>query len=297
MVDAAPGRRGLPRAFAMLASTAFSLLIHGAVLAAVVTWIEADPGAVAPKTDAVSVELIQTEVLEAVAAAPSVEAETAPESVQSDPGESVDSASASVSPTEQLKPVDPAENVVAQEVAARSEASSPAGLEVLQGMLASEDAVGSQVPAERPAAKSVEVTRKAKQREKPVKTAKLPDPAEKRDTESPSRKKGSASSRAAKGSAASAARVSASKGSAVNYAAIVRARVAARKPAGGGMRGTVFVAFGVSRSGSVSYVRVARSSGNPGLDGKVVAAVRGAGPFPMPPPGANLRFAMPFSFR
>jgi protein TonB len=77
----------------------------------------------------------------------------------------------------------------------------------------------------------------------------------------------------------------------------VRARVAARKPAGGGRRGTVVVAFAVARSGAMSSASIARSSGDPALDRSVLAAVRGAGPFPVPPPGVNLRFAIPFYFR
>ncbi len=73
-----------------------------------------------------------------------------------------------------------------------------------------------------------------------------------RKTESKPSKKGGASSRAAKGSASSSGRISASTGSAIS-AALVRARVAGRKPPGSG-RGTVIVSFGDLRSGDLSPV-------------------------------------------
>jgi TonB family protein len=95
-------------------------------------------------------------------------------------------------------------------------------------------------------------------------------------------------------------RVSASSGTILSYAAKVRARVAGNRPAGGGLRGTAVVAFGVTPSGGVAYVSVARSSGNCQIDQLVVAAVRGAGPFPAPPAGAapgQLRFSIPFHFQ
>lgn len=110
---------------------------------------------------------------------------------------------------------------------------------------------------------------------------------------------GAAISKAATGSPSSG-RVSASTGSIVSYAARVRARVAASKPAGGGRRGTVVISFGITRSGGLSYASVSRSSGDPGLDRSVLTAVRGAAPFPIPPDGASsgqLRFAVPFYFR
>lgn len=105
----------------------------------------------------------------------------------------------------------------------------------------------------------------------------------------------SRNSRGAKGS--EGGKVSASRGSAVNYAATVRARVASRRPSGAGRRGTVVVSFGVTTSGGLAYASVSRSSGNAGLDQSVLSAVRSAGPFPPPPPGAGRQFSIPFHFR
>lgn len=276
------GRPASSRALVVLASTGFSILLHGSVLAAAFLLIDATPGAVAPPTEAISLELLQTDVQEAVALAPSAEAAPQLASVDQTPGETVESLAAAQS----------AEPVEASEPAAATE-----GLEALQGALESEEAVGREhakpVPSEKPPEKQI---RDAKRPAKPVKTAKLTDPSE-QPRESAPKKKGAAAARASKGAAASTARVSAATGSAVNYAAQVRARVASRKPGGGGKHGTVVVAFGVTRSGGLSYASIARSSGNPGLDSTVLSAVRSAAPFPTPPPGAQLRFSVPFHFR
>ncbi|MEQ1669411.1 MAG: cell envelope integrity protein TolA [Hyphomicrobium sp.] len=113
-----------------------------------------------------------------------------------------------------------------------------------------------------------------------------------------SAKKGGAASQASRGSkGSSGGKVSASRGSAINYAAMVRARVAGNRPSGGGRRGTVVVSFGVSSSGGLSFASISRSSGDAALDRSALSAVRGAGPFPPPPPGASRRFSIPFSFR
>jgi len=95
-------------------------------------------------------------------------------------------------------------------------------------------------------------------------------------------------------------RATASSGSILNYAAHVRARVAANKPAGGGLGGTAVVAFGLTPSGGLAHARLVRSSGNPVLDRLALATVRGSAPFPPPPAGATsaqLQFSIPFHFR
>lgn len=83
------------------------------------------------------------------------------------------------------------------------------------------------------------------------------------------------------------------------YASQVRARILSRRPGSAG-RGTAVVSFGLSTSGSLQFARIARSSGDSGLDQKALASVRGASPFPAPPGGATasqLRFSIPFQFR
>jgi protein TonB len=109
----------------------------------------------------------------------------------------------------------------------------------------------------------------------------------------------SSASRGHEKAARSGGNVSASQGDIMSYAAQVRARVAGNKPSGSGGRGTVVIGFGVSRGGGLAFARVARSSGSSSLDQVALAAVRGAGPFPMPPAGATpgqLTFSIPFHF-
>jgi protein TonB len=296
MADMESGHRPPTRALVMVASMAVSLLIHGSVLAAAFLWIAPTPGAVTRPTEAISLELLESEVLEAVAAAPSIEAAASPASVQSDPGSVMDSAAARVPDASELRPVDAAEQIEAQDAA---EAVAAHGMETLRGALESNTPAGVEQSRDKPVVEERPETpaRAAKERKAPTKTAKLADPADAREADSEQRKKGGASSRAAKGSTGSAGRVSASRGSALNYGALVRARVASRKPAGAGQRGTVVISFGVSKSGGLAFASVARSSGNPSLDGRVLSAVRGAGPFPPPPAGARSRFAISFQFR
>jgi len=297
MAEPEAGHRASSRALAVLASTAFSLLLHGSVLAAALFWVERQPGAIVSPTEAISLELTETEVLEAVTTASALDAAASLASVQSDPGETVDSAAASSRPASELRPLEPVEEIEAQEPASES-APAPQGTEAMRGDLATDEATGVEQPDRSHARDDPDKpATETKARKTPVKTAKLTEPTAEREKESPSKKKGAAPSRANKGTPGSSGRVSASAGSAINYAALVRARVAARKPSGNGRRGTVVIAFGVSRSGGMSFASVARSSGDSGLDRSVLAAVRGAGPFPTPPPGASLRFAIPFYFR
>lgn len=64
-------------------------------------------------------------------------------------------------------------------------------------------------------------------------------------------------------------------------------------------RGTVLAVFTVHRSGSVSGVRVMRSSGNAALDNAALSAIRNAQPLPAIPPEIQqsaLTFPVPFSF-
>lgn len=292
------GHRTLSRVLATIVSGVFSLLLHGSVLAAALYWVDHRPGAVITPTEAVTIALLETEVLEAVTAASSLEAAASATSVQSDPGATADSTASSAKPTSELQPVAPTEQIAAHEPPVDVAPPPPQGVEALRGMLETDEQAGSERPSKYPARPKTErPPRETSERQRPVKTAKLTEPIEARETTSEAKKKGAAQSRANKGSAAAKGRVSASAGSSINYAALVRARVAGRRPAGGERRGTVVVAFGVTRSGGLAFASVARSSGDPSLDRSVLSAVRGAGPFPAPPPGARLRFSMPFYFK
>lgn len=262
-------------------SAAVSLAMHGAVFAAAVLWMEDKPGAVALPTEAISVEIFHTEVIEATAVSAQPLSAPSLASAESETGSEVARAASEA----QFGEV--------------HEAKTPPAEVAVKNLDELDIITGESAPATAPQRPSDTARREDKQikQQKPAKIARRTEPPEAKARDRESTKKGGPRSRSARGSAASSGRLSASTGSALNYAAIVRARVAGRKPAGRGRRGTVVVSFGVTRSGGLSHASVARSSGNPGLDSNVLSAVRSAAPFPAPPPGAQLRFAMPFYFR
>lgn len=262
-------------------SAAVSLAMHGAVFAAAILWMEDKPGAVDLLTEAISVELFHTEVIEATTVSAQLLSAPALASTESEAGSEV-AQTASEAHFEEV----PETTTPLGEVAVKTLDD----LDIIRGESAIEGASQRPSRPERNEGKRIE-------QQKPAKAAKLTEPTETKAKDSSSTNKGGPRSRAARGSASSSGRISASSGSALNYAATVRARVAGRKPPGHGRRGIVVVSFGVTRSGGLSYASVARSSGNPGLDSSVLSAVRSAAPFPTPPAGAQLRFAMPFYFR
>jgi protein TonB len=111
---------------------------------------------------------------------------------------------------------------------------------------------------------------------------------------------GTTTSRGSAAQAEISGRVSASRGNILSYAARVRAQVARNKPVGNGHRGTARIAFGITGTGNLSYVRIAGSSGKKGLDDAAIEAIRQAAPFGTPPDGASpdqLKFIIPFYFR
>jgi protein TonB len=289
------------RALAITASSVVSLVLHGSVLAAVLLFSDPEPGAIALPTEAISIEIVPSDVLEAARASPSPEASASASSVQSDPG-SVESVAAASSTRPEPVEHAPESRTTPPRISEATDNSSAIG-DIQVDVL--DETPQSTEPALKQAAASAEPEEAS-----PPPTAAPPQPvAEKakraapphpRNTHKESSRKGGAPSRAAKGSASSSARVSASPGAVINYAAVVRARVASRKPPGPGKRGTVLVTFGVSRSGGLAFASISRSSGDVGLDRTVLSAVRSAAPFPPPPPGASpgqLRFSMPFYFQ
>lgn len=98
-------------------------------------------------------------------------------------------------------------------------------------------------------------------------------------------------------SVASKSKAAASRGDIAGYASRVRARVAGRRPAGNGVKGTVIISFSVGGSGGLGAARIVRSSGSGALDAAALQAVRGAAPFPPPPGGRSLSFSVPFHYQ
>lgn len=92
-------------------------------------------------------------------------------------------------------------------------------------------------------------------------------------------------------------RVSASYGEERAYGAIVRARIARRKPAHVTHRGTTVVKFTIGGAGNIETCRVWSSSGDRGADEASVNAVQDSAPFPPPPPEmAPVTYAIPFNY-
>ena len=320
--EAAPARDNLrpdiPRAiddnrlaitFFQSASVILSLALHAGAAAAFLVWFEPKPGAISAPTEAITIELIASEVIEA--AEPAASTATAAANA---PDAQAGSTHEAPAREEQDTPEPPAESPpqrTEHETSLTGEsrpepdetrealtkrhakATSPdEPLAIPEFSVAAPDAHEplevARPPLAAPATPANPPNHPAKQSARNKSKASVPS------------RKGGAPSRAEHGSKAAAARASASTGAALNYASIVRARVASRRPPGQGQRGTVYITFGVSPSGGLTFANVSRSSGDPSLDRNVLAAVRSAAPFPAPPSGASLRqrqFSMPFHFQ
>jgi protein TonB len=83
-----------------------------------------------------------------------------------------------------------------------------------------------------------------------------------------------------------------------NYDGLVSAHLRRHQPAArsGGASGSGAVTFSLSGSGSVTSVRIARSTGAAVLDQEILAMVRRASPFPAPPDGQSKSFTVPLNF-
>jgi protein TonB len=278
---------------------AASLLLHGGLLAAASVWIDRKSGAVVVPVEAISVELVESEVLEAVRKSSLSDAAASSSSVQTEIGFDENETAAAGENTAETERQGMVASSAHQQVEKQDShrqkgeaisAEAPGIVQetvehVLKPAAATNDTEEVLPLAERQPSGNVMTKRKA-----PPRSHKAQRQA----------KKGSTISRAATGSSPSSGRVSASTGSIINYAARVRARVASRRPRGPGKRGTVVVAFGLTRSGQLAFASVSRSSGDAVLDQNVLSALRGAAPFPKPPPGASphhLRFSIPFHFK
>ena len=84
------------------------------------------------------------------------------------------------------------------------------------------------------------------------------------------------------------------------YSETVSAWISKHKPGGIRFRGTVTLAFSLSRDGRLAAAEIANSSGMGAVDQAALGALRAAAPFPPPPENASeqqLTFAIPFQFR
>jgi periplasmic protein TonB len=90
-------------------------------------------------------------------------------------------------------------------------------------------------------------------------------------------------------------------GEAVNYKFIVgsmleRVKHYPKTASQRGAKGTAIIGFVLDRSGQITSVSLLRSSGEADLDAESVALVNRAAPFPPPPPGAQVSFAIEVAF-
>ena len=127
----------------------------------------------------------------------------------------------------------------------------------------------------------------------------LRDKAQKQPAKPRNQAPASAGASGSRGAQASKGRISASQGSVRNYGGTVNAWIARNKPSPSGVTGTVVIRLAISPSGNLISARVASSSGNPNLDRSALAAVQRSSPFPTPPSGAkaaSLVFTYAFRF-
>jgi TonB family protein len=84
----------------------------------------------------------------------------------------------------------------------------------------------------------------------------------------------------------------------VNYDGLVSAHLRRQQSAArsGGATGSGAVTFSITVRGSVTSVRLAKSTGAAVLDQEILAMVRRASPFPAPPDGQPKSFTVPLNF-
>jgi protein TonB len=96
-----------------------------------------------------------------------------------------------------------------------------------------------------------------------------------------------------------AAESAAQAGALNRYLADIRSRLARNRPRGLRRSGVVTVTFAILPNGSLSYARVAKSSGSETLDNAALGAVERSAPFAVPPNGSvttELVVTVPFRF-
>jgi protein TonB len=259
------------------AASAFaSFGLHLFLFAAAASWVSHRSGLIPEESAAVSIELSLTGIVEQL---PAEEiSDVAQEAA-------IATAAAAEPPTSELKAVDKEPEAVT------SRDAPPQGVEAIEGHAEIEEVVGKEHGARKDEPKTEHPTTKE--------SARPPKKIERVERREPTPRKAAAED-ASVGAKAKAPRASASTGSVLNYASRVRAKVSGHVPRSGAGKGSVIVSFGVTASGSLSYARIAKSSGNAATDRLVLAGVRSAAPFPSPPAGASpsqLRFSVSFHFR
>jgi periplasmic protein TonB len=287
------GRRQRLLAFGLAAPVA--VLLHAGIVLAALDWSgRVDPGSIPDPSETISVELAASQTIDALTPertsepAPSLET-PAPVAGSATPTKPVEAADTPEKhePVEQAGPA-PAPDADDTETRAADGGEppdTPPGPAVLAAPAAETPPDAVPEPPKAPL-QGQETQAKPKEARKAEKKVAQP--------------LGGIVSKAKAGKGTGSGKVSASTGSMLAYANLVRARVAPNRSNETGTAGTAVVAFGLTSTGALAYARVARSSGNATNDGIALAVVRGAAPFPTPPPGATpgqLQFTVPYYFQ
>ena len=269
-----------------------------------------------PVAEAVPEQAQQPQAETPQAVEPAPETPPAPEISETPPIESPRAGEvtiAAASPTAPVEP-QPAEPETEQAVAVPVEESRPVEEEVEMAAI-----VNVPLPTPRPDYVPAAMRRPEPPKAEPKREAKAPPRQEQKKAETPpappknsgsgGRNQADARKGTAQGSAQGRAaseggqgRSSAGNAAVSNYPGKVSSKIrrALRYPAAAKrerLRGEVHVSFTVSRTGGLSAVRVARSSGSPILDKAAVESVQRAAPFPPIPDGrASWPFTVPLSF-
>ncbi|MDQ8697107.1 TonB family protein [Hyphomicrobium sp. LHD-15] len=275
-------------------SVSVSVALHASLIVLAVFWISRAPGLIQEMSDAISVEMLLTNMTE------QHEAEEVSEVVEVAAQEAQ---AADPLPVSELQAVETQDAPPAPSVSSELDE----GMEALTGKAETEDAIGVEKHENNPKQAQAQADAEARDRKDresergKTSTEKKPpaaQPPDKKATDKP--KKAVTAEADSAGAKAKAPRVSGSTGNVLNYGSRVRAKVAGHVPRSGAGKGTVVVSFGVTPSGGLAYARISRSSGNAAIDRSVLAGVRASSPFPVPPAGASpsqLRFSASFQFR
>lgn len=185
--------------------------------------------------------------------------------------------------------VDPTQTTTPEEPVEEAEELAPTDTQELSAVAPAEQAAVTAPEAVEP----VEEKKEEKPVEEPKKKKAKPRPEQKSASSGPvGRAAGSSGRRSSNAGGASFS----------NYAGRVAAHLRRYKrypSSAGRARGTVRIAFSVSRGGSVTGVRLVGSSGNSALDQAALSMVRRANPFPAMPPNLNrnsANFSVPIRF-
>jgi periplasmic protein TonB len=271
-----------------------SCTLHVAGAAAMLSSHAAMPdyGVISQLTDAISVEMTASTVIEAVEATASIAtAAAAPTATQE--GNPVPSSAAAVPLTkveETAAEMPESETIKATEVMPDVARPRDEPLEVVRGAGQPSDLIATKAAERAEDEEQKKLQKKVKTKTEEVKVE---------QQQAAPQVSGGVTARST-AQADSQAKVSASRGSILSYAAGIRAKVARNKPSRLGCRGEVQVSFGVTPSGELGYATLVQSSGNPKLDEAAIEAIRRSAPFGPPPADAapsQLRFSIPFYFR